>query len=188
MPDALTTAAKPLRADARRNRERIVKAARAVFAQYGRDAQMDDVARKAKLGVGTLYRHFPTKEALLQALAQDKFDRLQRIACECLEQDDPWAAFAGFVERAADQMAADRALHQAVQQADAREAAERAGMRESLGALIARGQAAGVIRADLTVDDIPLFMCGLGSAINLADGDDARWRRYLELSLAGLRA
>jgi AcrR family transcriptional regulator len=180
--------ARPLRADARRNRERILKAARSVFAKYGREAQMDDVARRAKLGVGTLYRHFPTKDALLQALAQDKFDRLQRAACDALEVEDAWQAFAGFIRGAADQMAADRALYEAVQHTDARDAAERAGLRGSLQTLIARGQSAGAVRADLTVDDIPMFMCALGSAIAMACGDDARWRRHLELALDGLRA
>ena len=70
----------PLRADARRNRAAIVKAARAVFAKHGRDAQMDDVARRAKVGVGTVYRHFPTKEALLEALAEDRFRQLAEYA------------------------------------------------------------------------------------------------------------
>ena len=179
---------KPTRADARRNRERILKAARTVFARYGRDAQMDDVARKAKLGVGTLYRHFPTKEALLEALAQDKFDRLQVLAQDSLQVDDAWEAFAGFVRRAAEQMAADRALYEVVQQADSRHAAERAGLAESMSTLIARGQAAGVVRPDLGIEDIPMFMCAVGSAISMAGGEDARWRRHLELALDGLRA
>ena len=177
-----------MRADARRNRERILEAARAEFAQHGREAQMDDVARRAKLGVGTRSRHFPTKEALLEALAQDKFDRLQGAALDALEVADPWEALAGFVHRAAAQMAADRALHEAVQATNSREAAERAGLVESMETLIARGQAAGTVRPDLTVEDIPMFMCGLGSAINMAGGDDARWQRYLELALDGLRA
>ena len=64
----------PLRADARRNREKVLKAARAVFAEQGRDAQMDDVARRAGVGVGTVYRHFPTKEALIEALMAEPFE------------------------------------------------------------------------------------------------------------------
>ena len=180
-------ACRPMRADARRNRERIVKAARTVFAQYGRDAQMDDVARKAKVGVGTVYRHFPTKEALVQALAADKFERLQAVACEALTVDDPWEAIAGFIQRAAAQMAADRALYEAVQEADARAAAEAAGLGETLSELIRRAQAAGAVRPDMTIDDIPMFMCGLGAAIRMADGDEARWQRHLELMLDGLR-
>ena len=62
-------AGRPLRADARRNRERVLQAAREVFAEQGREAQMDDVARRAAVGVGTVYRHFPTKEALIDAIA-----------------------------------------------------------------------------------------------------------------------
>ncbi len=178
---------RPMRADARRNRERIVKAARAVFAQYGRDAQMDDVARKAKLGVGTLYRHFPTKEALVQALAADKFERLQVAASECLQIEDCWEAFAGFVRATARQMAADRALYEAVQGADARGAAEAAGLRETVTELIRRAQAAGTVRADFDIEDIPMFMCSLGAAIQMAGGDTARWERHLELMLDGLR-
>src|SRR5919202_1474542 len=73
-------AERPLRADARRNRERVIAAARAVFAEQGRDAPMDDVARRAEVGVGTVYRHFPTKEALLRAVAEDAFARISAVA------------------------------------------------------------------------------------------------------------
>ena len=83
---------RPLRADARRNRERVIAAARAVFAEHGRDAQMDDVARRAGVGVGTVYRHFPTKEALLVALALDAFERVVAEARRALENPDPWEA------------------------------------------------------------------------------------------------
>jgi AcrR family transcriptional regulator len=178
---------RPLRADARRNRERIVKAAREVFAQYGRDAQIDDVARKAGLGVGTLYRHFPTKEALVQALAADKFERLQAAATECLGNEDCWEAFASFVRASARQMAADRALYEAVQGADARGAAEAAGLRHTVADLIRRAQAAGTMRPDFGIEDIPIFMCSLGAAVQMAGGDPARWEHHLELMLDGLR-
>src|SRR5919202_3018532 len=87
-------AERPLRADARRNRERVIAAARAVFAEQGREAQVDDVARRAEVGVGTVYRHFPTKEALLEALAVDAFERICVIARENLASvADPWEAF-----------------------------------------------------------------------------------------------
>ena len=79
---------KPLRADARRNRERVLKAARAVFSAKGRDAHLEDVARRAKVGVGTVYRHFPTKDALLEALAREQFDLLTQWAREAEEQPD----------------------------------------------------------------------------------------------------
>src|SRR3954465_6174363 len=92
--DVSTIEERPLRADARRNRTAIVKAARAVFAKYGRDAQMDDVARRAKVGVGTLYRHFPTKDALLAAIVEDKFERLAAMTREAMAMEDPWEALA----------------------------------------------------------------------------------------------
>ena len=83
--DVMTKLApRPLRADARRNRERVIAAARVVFAEQGRDAQMDDVASRAGVGVGTVYRHFPTKEALIEALAIDRFERSSALGHEAL--------------------------------------------------------------------------------------------------------
>src|SRR3954454_9994861 len=81
-------AGRPLRADARRNRERVLTAAREVFAEHGREAQMDDVARRAAVGVGTVYRHFPTKEALIDALVAEAFERLLGVAKEQARRDD----------------------------------------------------------------------------------------------------
>jgi AcrR family transcriptional regulator len=101
---------KPLRADARRNREKVLTAARAVFAEQGVDAQMDDVARRADVGVGTVYRHFPTKDALLQALAEELFDELAAHAREMLELDDPWQAFLQTMWFSAQKTAGDRAF------------------------------------------------------------------------------
>jgi AcrR family transcriptional regulator len=88
---------RPLRADARRNRERVLDAARDCFARHGLDAQMDDIARAAKVGVGTVYRHFPTKEALAEAIAADHFDHLAASAREALENPDPWEGFSAFL-------------------------------------------------------------------------------------------
>src|SRR5215207_7855971 len=102
--------ARPLRADARRNRERILKAARAVFADQGIDAQIDDVARRAKVGVGTVYRHFPTKELLLDAIVREHFDALAVLAREALEAEDGWEGFCALVWRSAERNAADRSF------------------------------------------------------------------------------
>ena len=84
---------RPLRADARRNREKVLTAARDVFSEHGRDAQMDDVARRAGVGVGTVYRHFPTKEALIEALMVAAFEAIAAQAEAALEIEDPWEAF-----------------------------------------------------------------------------------------------
>src|SRR6476469_6810573 len=86
-----------LRADARRNREAVLAAARHLFADQGLDAQMPDVAKAAAVGVGTVYRHFPTKDDLIAALVADRFERLAQKARDGLEMDDPWDAVAEFI-------------------------------------------------------------------------------------------
>ena len=101
---------RPLRADARRNREKVLAAARAAFSEQGREAQMDDVARRAGVGVGTVYRHFPTKEALIEALMVAAFETIAAAAEEALEVEDPWEAFTSVLWRGAETMAGDRAL------------------------------------------------------------------------------
>src|SRR3954465_2303509 len=103
-------APRPLRADARRNRERVITAAGAVFAEHGRDAQMDDVAKRAGVGVGTVYRHFPTKEALIEALAMDRFERILAAGREALLNPDAWAAFSGALWAGAALTASDRSF------------------------------------------------------------------------------
>src|SRR5919199_1126344 len=98
-------AERPQRADARRNRERVVAAARAEFGERGRDAQMDDVARRAGVGVGTVYRHFPTKRALLEALMLAAFNSIAAEAERALKEiEDPWEAFATVVRHGAEVM------------------------------------------------------------------------------------
>src|ERR671929_2362335 len=110
MSRVAATEERPLRADARRNREKVLAAARAVFSENGRDAQMDDVARRAGVGVGTVYRHFPTKEALIEALVVDAFETIAAHAHDALAIEDPWEAFTSVMWRGAEVMAGDRAL------------------------------------------------------------------------------
>jgi AcrR family transcriptional regulator len=180
-------AERSLRADAVRNRAAIVKAARAVFAKHGREAQMDDVAKRAKVGVGTLYRHFPTKETLLAALAEDRFRQLAEFAQDALTVEDPWEAIAGFMHRAAGLQASDRALSQVlVARPDLMGAAacERGDLAAALETLVTRAQAAGVLRADARWQDIPMAMCALSHA---GGPPGASWQRMLVLVLDGLR-
>ncbi len=178
---------RPLRADARRNRAAIVRAARIVFAKDGLDAQMDDVARRAKVGVGTLYRHFPTKDALVVALIEDKFVRMAEVAREALEIEDPWDALTTFMHRGAEMHALDRTLGQAVGDRPDRitAAAMAAGVPILIDELVRRGQAAGVVRADARWEDIPMVFCALG---NVAGPPRASWQRMLAVVLDGLRA
>ena len=186
-PPVVAPAERPLRADARRNRARILEVAREVFAEAGLDAQMEDLARRAGVGVGTVYRHFPTKEALVGALVDDYFARLATEAQAAQAVEDPWEAFEGFMWRAADLLGANRALSQITADGQMREGAIRAGVDEHLGVLIGRAQRAGAMRPDVTPGDVPMIMCALGRVQMLGVADDA-WRRHLTIMLDGLRA
>jgi AcrR family transcriptional regulator len=178
---------RPLRADAQRNRAAIVKAARAVFARYGREAQMDDVARRAKVGIGTLYRHFPTKEALLAALAEDRFRQLAEFALDALTVEDAWEAIRDFTHRAGALQASDRALSQILAQRPdlmCEAACERGDLRAALQELVDRAQAAGTLRADARWSDIPMILTALS---HVGGPPGASWDRMLALALDGLR-
>jgi AcrR family transcriptional regulator len=180
---------RPLRADARRNRERVLLAARTVFAEQGADAQMDDVARAAGVGVGTVYRHFPHKEALMGELVAQRFAAFRAHAQEALAAGgDPWEAFEGLVRRNAEVMATDAALQHAIAREPAAWAYAESERRELLrlaGELIDRARAAGAIRSDFTVADMPALMCGLSATMGMPHFD---WRRHLDIVLGGIRA
>ena len=183
--------AKAQRADARRNRERVLDAAREQFANDGLDAQMDQIARAAGVGVGTVYRHFPTKESLLEALAQQRFDAKADAAREALAVDDPWDGFVQFMTSATRITAGDLALSEAMGQHPGlcRQAAERAGLRELVTDLVERAHASGQLRTDIKPDDIPSLVSGVGHAVHAGErGAPAMsWERYLEIMLAGQR-
>ena len=178
---------RPLRADARRNRERILKAARAVFADQGLHSQIDDVAKRAKVGVGTVYRHFPTKEALLNALVRERFEEIAGYALEALERDDAWEGFCQLVWRAAERNAADLAFCEAVSSTDCSAIVEDVGLMRSTELLIERAQAQGRMRLDATGEDVPIMMVGAAAVMQMSPTPDA-WVRYLTLMLDGLRA
>ena len=182
---------KTQRADARRNRKLVLDAARRQFAERGLDAQMDEIARTAGVGVGTVYRHFPTKESLLEALAQQRFDAKAEAAREALEIEDPWDGFVHFMTCATRITAGDLALSEAMGQLPGlcRQAAERAGLRGLVADVVERAHASGQLRADISTDDIPSLVSGIGHAVHAGDrGAPAMsWDRYLEIMLAGVR-
>jgi AcrR family transcriptional regulator len=180
-------ATRPLRADARRNRERILRAARTVFAETGVEAQIDDVAKRAKVGVGTVYRHFPTKEALLDALIRDRFEEIAGYAREALLEQDAWEGFCRLIWRSAERNAADRAFCEAVALRDQSAVVEETGLLASMSELMERARASGRLRADATTDDIPIIMCGAGSVMRTIPAPEV-WRRYVSLMLDGMRA
>lgn len=182
---------RPLRADARRNRDRVMVAARLAFAEYGRDAQMDEIARRAQVGVGTVYRHFPTKEALIGALVEDAFARVAAHARAALALEDPWETFTSVIWFGAEQIAGDRVMAEVL--ADMPEAMESArgpdaDLFDSMAEIMRRAQAAGVLRADACVHDIPMIMCGVGMGSLKEHPCEASWRRHVALLIDGLRA
>jgi AcrR family transcriptional regulator len=183
-----TTDRRPLRADAVRNRAKIVEAAKAAFAERGLQTQMEDVARRAGVGVGTVYRHFPTKDALVRALVYDKMARMSEIAREALESDlAPWEAFQSVFWRGAENQIADRALREVVAsqpQEVFQQAADETQLEHRMAELLRRAQAAGAVRPELEPADVPLVMCGLAAV--LQSGRD--WERYLTFMLDGFRA
>jgi AcrR family transcriptional regulator len=179
-----------LRADARRNREAVIVAAKRLFADQGLDAQMPDVADAAKVGVGTVYRHFPTKDDLIAALAGERFVRLAERARESLEVEDPWEGLCDFIRFAAQIQADDRGLCEVM--ASRPEvmgtAADAVGLDRLCDKLVKRAQRSGDLRKDVEWLDIPMIACALGG-ITQAHGPGAgRWPRLVEIVINGLRA
>ncbi|HEU4973522.1 MAG TPA: helix-turn-helix domain-containing protein [Baekduia sp.] len=191
-PMSSATGERPLRADAERNRQRILAAAAEVFAERGLGVTLDDIARHAGVGVGTVYRRFPDKEQLIDALFEDRMAALVALAEECLRDADPWTGLSTFVERGLELQAADRGLKDLVTcTAHGRERVSQGRERLAplVGRLVERGQAAGVVRPDIRHTDVALVHLMLGAAMDVTCGvrPDA-WRRLLGLALDGLRA
>jgi AcrR family transcriptional regulator len=187
----MSTLDKPLRADARRNREKVLAAARAAFADQGIAAQMEDVARRADVGVGTVYRHFPTKEALLDALSDEVFAVVAVYVRTLLTLDDPWEAFTRAMWFGAEKTAGDRAFTEIlaeIRTGPARMCPGKEDLLVTMGELMDRCKAAGAMRADARVEDIALLMCGVGSAAAMEHPVPDAWRRHLAIVVDGLRA
>lgn len=185
--------AKPMRADARRNREKVLEAARAEFAAQGQDAQMPDIAKHAGVGVGTVYRHFPTKEALVEALVRDHFSRIADLAEQAADRDgDPWANFLTLAETCGALCAHDRGLAAAV--SGSREilsviADQETRLRAATTRLLNRAQETGQLREDASVQDVSMLMCSLAYIADMENTrPDFSWRRYLEVAFDGMRA
>jgi AcrR family transcriptional regulator len=176
-----------MRADARRNRARVLSAARRCMARDGLDAGMEEIARCAKVGVGTVYRHFPNKDDLVEALAADRFQRLAELAREALEREDPGQAFDEFVRASARIQSEDRALSEVLtsRPETMRRAAEGVDMLGLVGEVLGRAQAAGAIREDATPEDVPMLMCALAGTYRNPYNEP---ERYVSIVLDGLRA
>src|SRR6266487_6319346 len=158
------TPARPLRRDAQANRDRIVSAARAVFAAEGVQVPVEEIARRSGVGMGTLYRHFPAKEDLIDAVLEDAFAAFVSAAEQALAEDDAWAGFRGFFERVFTLHVENRGLKDIIAtraHGRARAEAMRTRMRPLLRRLIERAQEQGKLRTDFTAEDMPvLFWTG----------------------------
>jgi AcrR family transcriptional regulator len=191
MTNMLSQEERPQRADARRNRQRILESAREVFSESGAEAQIDDVARKAGVGVGTVYRHFPTKEALLCELVREKFRLLSEGARGALQRSgEPFEVLTEWLRENATQLGRDAAMQQALAGAGDQIWIQAAAEQEELvgltAELVARAHATHSIRADATAIDIGMLMCGLCATMaHPARGFD--WHRHLELIIDALR-
>ena len=160
-----STAAKPtLRADARRNRARVLAAAQEAFADGGPAVPLDEIARRAGVGAGTVYRHFPSKESLFEAVVMDSVERLAGQARERLAAPDPGAAFFEFIEIVAEQAMLNKALCEAIEysggalaRSDVQPQTE---FRAQFGALLARAQAVGAVRGDIEPGDLTALLAG----------------------------
>jgi AcrR family transcriptional regulator len=183
--------ARPLRRDAQRNRQRILKAASVVFTERGLDVTLDEVARHAGVGVGTVYRRFGTKEDLVEALFVDRIEEIAALAEEAAMAPDPWSGLACFMEQAATKLAGDLGLRQLMMFATyGGDKIWYARQRNAplVTRLVERAQAAGQLRSDLRPTDIPFLLFVLTEAAQLArDVSPEIWRRYLTLVMDGLR-
>jgi AcrR family transcriptional regulator len=182
-----------LRRDAQRNRDAIVVAARQVFCDRGLEAPLEEIARRAGVGIATLYRRFPTRAALLDAVLTGNLQAHIEAATHALAMDDPWAGFAYYLEQSCRLQADDRGLNDVMgmrfPRATAVEGAK-ARLFEVLAQVVDRAQQSGQLRADLTLEDLAFLNWAntrILPACRAAGAPDA-WRRHLGLLLDGFRA
>jgi AcrR family transcriptional regulator len=186
------SADRPMRADARRNRLRILEAARELFAGDGHEVQIDDVARRAGVGVGTVYRHFPDKDALMGELVRQRFALFNERMRSALNEahSDPFEALAAtFRDNAAslDEDAATRfAFMSGGERVFAHASAEYEEFMRLASELVERAHAAGQLRQEFQALDIPMIMCGVCAAVDHRKAG-WEWKRFLELVLRGMR-
>jgi AcrR family transcriptional regulator len=187
----MSTDQRTLRADARRNRERIMSAGRELFAREGPEAQMDEIAAHAGVGIGTVYRHFPTKEALLTEMVRVRFQEFAAIATLAEDTVDPRDALETVMRRSAEAVEGDMGFQLAMMGSNQLEwegiEEQKAVLAAVLTRIIRRAVSAGVVRDDFTFEDFGMVMCGITSTMYYKPGS-ADWRRHLAIILHGVRA
>jgi len=183
---------RPLRRDAQRNRQRILEAARELFASRGLSVTLNDVAHHAGVGVGTVYRRFPDKASLIEDLFEHRLAELEELMRQALADPDPWHGLTAFLERSLAMQAQDRGLKELVcgqPEGLERVCAVRDRLMPLAAALVARAKDAGALRAEIEAQDLPMIQLMLGALIDGArEVSPALWRRYLALVLRGMAA
>jgi AcrR family transcriptional regulator len=182
---------RPLRADARRNRARIIASARKLFARLGNDAQMEEIAADCGLGMGTLYRHFPNKQALLTEIVRERFEGMIELAQAAERIEDPGEAFetvlGSYLEAADGDAAFQLALLGSTEFEWEGVVQQKAEFAEIVTRIIERAVAAGEVRSDFRYTDFPLITNGVMATMYFRPSGNSDWRRHLELVLDRVR-
>ena len=184
---AQTLITRPKRADARRNYEKVLAAAREAFAEGGESTALEEIARRAGVGIGTLYRHFPNRQALLEALYVDEVEEVCRSAAE-LDGGDPWEALESWFQRFISYVATKRALAAELVNYLEQDAPLfqvcRSSLFEAGEPLLKRAQEAGVVRPDVNIGEVIQMVVGIAK---IPASDPGQNERILRVALDGLR-
>ncbi|GAA1256317.1 TetR/AcrR family transcriptional regulator [Kitasatospora nipponensis] len=183
-PQEIVVVQRPRRADAARNFDALLAAAREAFAEHGADASLEDIARRAGVGIGTLYRNFPTRRHLFESVYAEEVNALAAVAVELADQE-PWAALTGWLRRFVEYTVTKRAVREALNGESDIFLACRQSMFDAGGPLLTRAQQAGVARADMSFDDLLRMVSGITSVAFVEEGQRDR---VLEIALDGVRA
>lgn len=185
---SMTTRTKPMRADARRNYERLVAVAAEAFAEHGADAPLEDIARRAHVGIGTLYRHFPERDELVAAVFQGTLDGLVALATRLAAEGPPLTALTGWLRALVAHTTTYRGLGRSLMAARAASMGVCQGtLREAAGRLLTAAQESGEVRADAQVGDLMHLACAIAGAAERSPDDPGLADRLLGFTVEGLR-
>jgi AcrR family transcriptional regulator len=192
MLEPMTVSEQPLRKDAERNRQRILDAARELFAERGLGVTLHDIAHRAGVGVGTVYRRYPDKALLIDMLFEQQLEDIQALLQAALADPDPWHGLISFLDQVLERQARDRGLKElllGMPSAPERATKLRATLHPLAAELVERARAAGQARADCEPQDFGIVQLMVGAVMDAAqDVAPDLWRRYLTILLQGLRA
>ncbi|HEX6543028.1 MAG TPA: helix-turn-helix domain-containing protein [Ktedonobacterales bacterium] len=179
----------PTRADARRNRERLLAVAQAAFAEHGPNASLEDIARRAGVGIGTLYRHFPTRQALLEAAYHDQMELLTAEAKTLLEEASPGDALDTWLQSLLVHKLLQRGLTEVLVEGEksGEISPAKARMRAAGAALLARAQQAGAVRSDIDILDLMRLVHGVAVSSEMSPARAQLTSHYLKIMIDGLR-